>query len=284
MGTALNKFDLIGCVFIGRELRQVGQRGAQRFPISAQSGVKLVDWAVRQGWTTRFLDIRADKLDNENKLLTFLGYLGWLGSTAATIKQALFAVKDGHKRGGAGDPTGGMFRVWMLVDSLDRHADRKPRRLGVTPGMLVWIGKHLCSSDLMGEDKVDKAMVQAALLAAWFFMLKEFCDWGFDHQMVLWGLDVRLTRGGQHVAQDADEVTAQFRKTKSDQEAFGSCKTMGHGGTFPMPSACFGRTSARSSPSFCTRPGSSPPPVSVRKWHGLEEDRSASGSPKGCKG
>ena len=42
MGTALNKFDLIGCVFIGRELRQVGQRGAQRFPISAQSGVKLV--------------------------------------------------------------------------------------------------------------------------------------------------------------------------------------------------------------------------------------------------
>ena len=43
MGTALNKFDLIGCVFIGRELRQVGQRGAQRFPISAQSGVKLVN-------------------------------------------------------------------------------------------------------------------------------------------------------------------------------------------------------------------------------------------------
>ena len=42
MGTALNKFDLIGCVFIGRELRQVGQRGAQHFPISAQSGVKLV--------------------------------------------------------------------------------------------------------------------------------------------------------------------------------------------------------------------------------------------------
>ena len=118
----------------------------------------------------------------------------------------------------------------MLVGSLDRHADKKPRRLGVTPGMLVWVGKHFNEEDLMGEDKVDKAMVQAALLVAWFFMLraKEYCDsGGIDYQMVIRGMDVRLTRDGQDVTEQANEVTVQFRKTKADQEAFGSCKTMG---------------------------------------------------------
>lgn len=154
----------------GREHRwEQSSEHAQDVP---SAWAKWEAWATRQGWATCFLNIRADKLENENRILAFLGYLGWLGSTAATIKQALFAVKDGHKRGGAGDRTEGMFRVWMLVGSLDRHVDRKPRRLGVTPGMLVWIGKHLCEDDLFGEDKVDKAMVQAALLVAWFFMLR----------------------------------------------------------------------------------------------------------------
>eukprot|EP00913_Durusdinium_trenchii_P014360 g13470.t1 len=156
-------------------------------------------WAARQGWPSCYLNVKGDKLENEDKLLAFLGYLGWLGTTAASIKQALFAVKDGHKRGGAGDPTEGMFRVWMLVTSLDRHAERKPRRLGVTPGMLVWVGKSLCNSDLFGEDQVDKAMVQAALLVAWFFMLraKEYCDsGGVDAHMIIRGMDVRLTKNG----------------------------------------------------------------------------------------
>ena len=187
-------------------------------------------WATRQRWPSCYLDVKGDKLANEDKLLAFLGYLGWLGSTAASIKQALFAVKDGHKRGGAGDPTEGMFRVWMLVTSLDRHAERKPRRLGVTPGMLLWIGRSLCNSDLFGEDQVDKAMVQAALLVAWFFMLraKEYCDsGGVDAHMILRGMDVRLTKDGCDVKTGANEVTIQFRKTKADQEAFGSCKTMG---------------------------------------------------------
>lgn len=45
-----------------------------------------------------------------------------------------------------------MSRVWTLVISLDRHAERKPRRLGVIPGILVWIEKSLYNSDLFGED------------------------------------------------------------------------------------------------------------------------------------
>ena len=38
-----------------------------------------------------------------------LRYLGWLG---ATIKQAIFAVKDAHKRCGHGDPTEHMYGLW----------------------------------------------------------------------------------------------------------------------------------------------------------------------------
>ena len=60
MGTALNKFDLSDAFFVGRELRQVGQRGAQRFPISAQSGVKLV---VRVGHRLQTMPKTSSALD-----------------------------------------------------------------------------------------------------------------------------------------------------------------------------------------------------------------------------
>ena len=101
--------------------------------------IKWKAWCGRQGWQSPFLNYKEDALENENKILGFLGYLGWLGSSSATLKQALFAIKDAHKKGGAGDPTTGMHRLWIL----DRQAVRRPRRLGVTPGMLVWIGRKM---------------------------------------------------------------------------------------------------------------------------------------------
>ena len=191
---------------------------------------KWETWARRQGWPTPYLDPKADKLDSENRLLGFLGYLGWLGRSAATLKQCLFAIKDRHKRMGAGDPTLGMFRVWLLVNSVDRLGPKKPRRLGVTPGMMKWINKTF---DGKNEDRneagFDQAVLCAALTTAWFFMLraKEFCDSsGVDREMVVRGADVMLTYEGEPAAQgQANEITLQFRKTKADQEAFGSCKT-----------------------------------------------------------
>ena len=96
--------------------------------------------------------------------------------------------------------------------------------------MLVWIGKSLLGDgSLIGEDKVDARMLQAALLTAWFFMMRirEYADsGGIDKDMVLRGVDVKLTKDGTEVAEGANEVTIQFRKTKVDQEAFGSCKTL----------------------------------------------------------
>ena len=213
------------------EANMQGDKAQSTAKVYLSAWSKWEAWARRQQWESAYLDVRGDKLTNENKLLAFLGYLGWLGTSPASIKQALFAIKDAHKRAGAGDPTEGMFRVWMLMGALDRHADRKPRRLGVTPGMLVWIGKNLQGDpSLMGEDRVDARMLQAALLTAWFFMMRirEYADsGGVDKDMVLRGADVRLTRDGTDVDSGANEITIQFRKTKADQEAFGSSKTMG---------------------------------------------------------
>ena len=142
---------------------------------------KWVAWARRQAWDSEYLDPKQAKLDNENKLLAFLGYMGWLGASPATMRQTLASIKDYHKRAGAGDPTEGMYRIWLLVNSLDRRTSKKPRRLGVTPGMLKWIGGQLSGGvQLRGEKRVDSVMLQAALLTAWYFMMRasEYCDSG----------------------------------------------------------------------------------------------------------
>ena len=193
---------------------------------------KWCDWARRQGWLTPYLDYKADPVVNENKVLGYLGYLGWLGTTVATMKQAVFALKDAHKRAGHGDSTNKMHRLWIVLNSLERMSAKKPRRLGVTVPMLKWIGQHLeKGAESLGELKVDCRMLQAALLTAWFFMMraKEYSDSsGADEEMILRGQDVVLTTQGQEAkeGQAVEEVTIQFRKTKADQEAFGTCKTM----------------------------------------------------------
>lgn len=60
--------------------------------------------------------------------------------------------------------------VWILMNALDRKhrkAVKKPRILGVTPQMLVWMGKNILDRFERGQP------------TAWFFMLraKEF-QWG----------------------------------------------------------------------------------------------------------
>ena len=195
-------------------------------------------WSRRQGWATPYLNPRDDAVVNENKVLGYLGYLGWLGTSVATLKQAIFALKDAHKRAGYGDSTTKMHRVWIVINSLERHSPKRPRRLGVTVSMLRWIGEHLeDGAQSHGDLKVDCRMLQAALLTAWFFMLraKEFSDSsGIDDEMIVRGSDIQLARrdDSEEPGKDGEkwEATLQFRKTKADQEAFGTCRTMLEGG------------------------------------------------------
>ena len=84
-------------------------------------------------------------------------------------------------------------------------------------------------ADAIGELKVDCRMAHAAVVTAWFFMLRarEFSDSsGVDQEMIVRGQDIPLTTRGRPDENDPQEATLQFRKTKADQEAFGTCKTM----------------------------------------------------------
>lgn len=115
--------------------------------------------------------------------------------------------------------------------AMDRKAVHKPRRLGVTPQMLVWMGRHLVDPLSEGTPAFAEAtMLMAAMVTAWFFMLrtKEYCDSnGVDEDMVLRGVDIRFTKNAEVVDDEtANEVTMQFRKTKNDQLAFGESKTL----------------------------------------------------------
>ena len=193
-------------------------------------------WARRQGWMTEHLDKSLPAEANEDKLLSFLGYLGWLGCSVATLKQAVFAVKDAHKRAGKGDPTERMFRLWMLLGALEKRSPKKPRRLGVTPAMLRWIADLVTQVSGDFADILDGAMLNGAVQTAWFFMLraKEYSDSnGVDFMMIIRGVDIKfvLEEGTGKIV----GVTLQFRKTKVDQEAFGTCKTFYGSG---IPEVC----------------------------------------------
>ena len=199
----------------------------------AGSWEKWKFFAKRQGWS-EFLNPNGDLLENENKVLGFLGYLGWLGASVNTLRQAVFGLKDRHKRAGCGDPFAKMHRIWILTNAMDRHTVRKPRRLGVTAGMLVWLGEHLCdpleNEGVRNTTWSDAVMVMGAIETAWFWMLraKEYADSnGVDEDMVLRGCDLRFSHNGLPANQgEASEVTLTFRKTKSDQLGFGDVKML----------------------------------------------------------
>ena len=199
----------------------------------ASAWSKWKAWAKRQGWLSEYLDRSEDAVERENKLLAYVGYLGWLGASVNTIRQSIFAIKLAHKRVGAGDITEGMHRVWILLGGLDRRStSRKPRRLGVTQEMLQWLGEELIGkAEAQGRraELADASMAFAAISTAGFFMLrcKEFAESnGVDRDMILRGCDIRFSTDGLVVGSQAEEVTVQFRKTKVDQLAFGESKTL----------------------------------------------------------
>ena len=122
--------DVVGRVEDWLEANLTGDKAESTACAYAGMWAKWCAWARRKQWETEYLCPKEDKIDKENKLLAFLGYLGWLNFSSASLKQAVFAIKDAHKRAGAGDPTEGLHRLWVLMNALDRRAARKPRRLG----------------------------------------------------------------------------------------------------------------------------------------------------------
>eukprot|EP00435_Cladocopium_sp_Y103_P036950 s669_g9.t1 len=215
------------------EENMTGDKSAATERAYAGAWAKWCAWARRKGWLTEYLSKTEDVVGRENKLLAYVGYLGWLGCSVNTIRQATFAIKTAHKRIGEGDITEGMHRVWILLGGLDRrNTTRKPRRLGVTQEMIVWLGQHLVEPLKIQDGNpsyADALTIFAAISTAWFFMLraKEYAESnGVDLEMIVRGCDIRLMHEGIGVRQGETEVSLQFRKTKTDQLAFGDTKVL----------------------------------------------------------
>jgi hypothetical protein len=144
-------------------------------------------------------ETRNEQYEDEVKLLSFAGYLAWLGQSAGTVRQHVFAVQAAHKRAGAGDPLKAAPRVILLLDALRRANPPRPRKLGVTPEMLEWI-----SSELRGDRPragleasrgatANREVIQAAILFGFFYMCRasEYLH-GMDAAKVLRGVDVDI--------------------------------------------------------------------------------------------
>ena len=100
----------------------VGDKAASTQRAYNSAWQKWCDWGKRQGWASPYLDYNGDLLVNQNKVLGYLSYLGWLGTSVATMKQAVFAIEDAHKRAGHGDTTTTtttttkMHRLWIVLN------------------------------------------------------------------------------------------------------------------------------------------------------------------------
>ena len=97
-------------------------------------------FARRRGWPSPVMNAKCCPKENEDKLLCFIGFLGWLGFPSSTLKQSVHGARAGHKRGGFDLPQGS--RVTILLEALDRRAPRLERRLGATIAMLKWMSRQ----------------------------------------------------------------------------------------------------------------------------------------------
>ncbi|CAK0902505.1 unnamed protein product, partial [Prorocentrum cordatum] len=200
---------------------------------------KWLWWCTRRGIPPLFEgDSKRQVTEDEEELLRFIGYLGWLGKGNGTILSTLFALQGGHVRAGGGDPLVGKKRIKVLIDSLQKGGPKEERKLGVTPRMMIWLKKELsptppCQGEraTRGPD-FDSVVLWGALCTGFFYLCraKEIVDsGGVDEQMCLRGVDVAFhdKEGGAAApgVGSAAKALITFRKTKTDQRAFGACRT-----------------------------------------------------------
>lgn len=175
--------------------------------------------------------------DIEEELLTYAGFWGWLGKSPGTVRQLLFGIQHMHARFGAPDPLADVPRVWLFLEGLAKETAPNPRKLGVTAGMMAWLGQKLRADQspeerarqegpATRERRVNDAALWASLCLAFFFCLRagEYCDPGkVDPKKIIRGLDIGFfdTEGEALWTGQADKLAVQFREQKADQQAFG---------------------------------------------------------------
>ena len=206
----------------------------------SESWAKWLWWCNRRGISPLLEgETRQHVHEDEEEILRFIGFLGWLGKGNGTLTSVLFAFQGGHVRAGGGDPLRGKKRIEVLLISLQKGGPKEERKLGVTARMMVWLKNELKPRPprrgLKEEERREElnAAVMWAILSTGVFYLcraKELGDsGGVDPDMCLRGIDVGLRAKDGSLAPRgvgrAAQAIVTFRKTKTDQRAFGARRT-----------------------------------------------------------
>ena len=155
-------------------------------------------------------------LADEEELLLYIVHVGvTLQRAPGTVKQRLFSIRQMQIVAGFVDPLAGKRRLWMAVKGLTRRWGGSRRKLPTTPAMLRWIRRQLSP-----ETKPDDAVLWAALVTAFFFLMRigEYAySNGWAMARVLTPADLRPQKEGQQVElfRDADEVMLRFKTSKA---------------------------------------------------------------------
>ena len=168
---------------------------------------------------------REERMADEDELLRFITFHhAAYGRKASTLRQKLFAIRYAHGLAGYGDPTEGKRRVWTALEGFRRWDGGVKRKYPVTPRMLWWLQDHLFS-----EEGGDAVVIWAAVMTAYFFMLRasEYllrpgAAWSYER--VVRGIDVCGFRDGEarEWLGDCDEVALTVTSSKTDQH-FNGC-------------------------------------------------------------
>eukprot|EP00971_Amphidinium_carterae_P165354 3277787-Amphidinium_carterae.2 len=172
----------------------------------------------------------SQRRQDEEELLQFLGYHGWLGASPNVLRMSLYAIQKHHKRAGAGDPLAGKQRVWILVEAMQRKAEPPVRKHGVTPGMLLWLAEH-CSlaSRVCTSRTFDGVILLASCCFGFFFLARsnEFLPSQVVSSRALRGMDIAFKDEAGRTCEGlrAVRLDVQFSSSKTDQEGFGTCRS-----------------------------------------------------------
>ncbi|CAK9068985.1 unnamed protein product, partial [Durusdinium trenchii] len=166
---------------------------------------------------------KEDRKIDEDELLRFMTYLAHvMGRTEGTIKQRLFAIKMGHLVAGHEDPTLHKVRIWAALNGYKRWQPETKRKYPVLPAMLLWIKKHLSTSETLS--RVDQAILWAAIMVGFFFLLRasEFLvtmGRSCGTSRTLKGNDIEARRDNLQVMNfhQAEEIVIYLKGSQTDQ-------------------------------------------------------------------
>ena len=171
----------------------------------------------------------ADPVRDEQQLLNFVAYEGWVcGNKASTVRSKLSGVRWHHLNAGLPNPLEGKHRVGSAIKALKRLRGDSTGKLPATPQLLRHIKRCL------DFRKPRHAVIWCAVTFGFFLMMRcsEYLAEGkvFDPVRALTTDKVLPQAGGQPIEagdfERADALTILFELSKTDQNRIGCTRTV----------------------------------------------------------